>query len=582
MRNGIAVLGGCFLFMAGCGNGNRPAVTTGVLQAGGVTGVAYSTPTQSGITDANGTFRYVTGETVSFSIGRVELGSTAGAEKVSLFTLAGIAAPASEPALRAALEIMSAKPTAFSRAVNITRFLMALDADGNPANGIDANNREAALAGVSLDFDLSFTEFGRALDRKVPDITRNIPLWVPVAQLFRMSGVRIPVHAITRIQTTSEYSPLPVFTQSKSYDVVGNLAAEGSDIDGDGLDDLHYRYNYDALGRVLSGIGENGQNSFFQPRYSLTRYTYDAQGNQQSIFQESDDEADGRIDSRGNFESVFDRFGNNVSGTRRYDSDGDGDIDQVETVATTFDARSLGESSVQSVDNNGDGIADSRATAAATYDPQGRMLSNAYEFDGNLDGVADSRWAFHYEYSGTGRAQRTVQEYEEDFGAIRQRYVFTYEFDMANDLVRSASEFDDDGDGIIDSRQSVTFTHRVDGRLLGTVRLPDYDGDGVTESPTEETYLYDAAGTRRTVVRRTVYTGYVTGPGVRIGIPTTRTEYGADGELLSSARGFDFDGDLIPERVESRTTVTHALVADGVLLLAREFMVGGGVTAQFF
>src|SRR6187402_2289660 len=114
--------------LAGCGGDDNPegsAPVVGYLAVGGVSGVHYQTATQSGNTDITGAFRYVPGETVSFSVGGIELGSVPGASQVTPFTLAGAAPATTEPALRRELDRAARGPTPFLRAVNITRFLMA-------------------------------------------------------------------------------------------------------------------------------------------------------------------------------------------------------------------------------------------------------------------------------------------------------------------------------------------------------------------------------------------------------------------------------------------------------------------------
>jgi hypothetical protein len=237
--------------------------------------------------------------------------------------------------------------------------------------------------------------------------------------------------------------------------------------------------------------------------------------------------------------------------------------------------------SVRSTDRNGDGIADSRSTETATYDAQDRMLTDVYEFDADADGVTEDRMAYRLEYSATGRTRRSVQEYQYGPGAAIQRSEQSHEFDAEDNLIRSATTIDDDDDGDVDFGYSLSLTYRADGRLQGTVQWPDYDGNGVLESRIETNYLYDSADTLRTVIRRTIYPDYEAGEGVSIGVPTTRTEYGADGELLSTSTGFDFDGDQVAEQLETRTIATHALIGDGAQVLTREYLSGDAAVSAF-
>src|SRR5690348_9414181 len=124
------------LALAGCGGNDHkaPAELTGKLQGGHVQGVSWHTPTHWGSTDVNGGFTYLPGETVTFSLGDVELGAAPGAPDITLFTLAGLTPPTTERTLRLQLDRAMRMSTPFTRAINIDALLIALDADGNPDN----------------------------------------------------------------------------------------------------------------------------------------------------------------------------------------------------------------------------------------------------------------------------------------------------------------------------------------------------------------------------------------------------------------------------------------------------------------
>ncbi|HEY6124762.1 MAG TPA: hypothetical protein VIV63_08930, partial [Steroidobacteraceae bacterium] len=138
------------LLLAGCGSGGDEDQTadelSGEFQAGGVSGLRYVTPTRSGVTDGAGTFKYLAGETVTFSVGGITLGHAPGSSGITPFTLAGMTPPTTEAALRRELDRASRTTSHFVRATNMMRLLLALVADSNPANGIDLRGRDAALA----------------------------------------------------------------------------------------------------------------------------------------------------------------------------------------------------------------------------------------------------------------------------------------------------------------------------------------------------------------------------------------------------------------------------------------------------
>jgi len=97
----------------------KPAVLKGVFVDGPVGGIQYATPTQKGITKADGVFEYLEGETVTFSLGGLVLGAAAGKAVVSPMDI-----------------VPEAKGVSDQRVVNICVLLQTLDQDGDPANGI--------------------------------------------------------------------------------------------------------------------------------------------------------------------------------------------------------------------------------------------------------------------------------------------------------------------------------------------------------------------------------------------------------------------------------------------------------------
>jgi len=96
--------------------------TSGVFLDAEVKGLSYTTDSGiSGTTDENGTYSFLPGENVSFSVGGVSLGTVAGAPICTPFDFA-------------------------AASTNIARFIQSLDADGDPSNGIDLVAANIALA----------------------------------------------------------------------------------------------------------------------------------------------------------------------------------------------------------------------------------------------------------------------------------------------------------------------------------------------------------------------------------------------------------------------------------------------------
>ena len=70
------------LVLVACGGGGDSSLT-GYFDGPAVQGLTYSTPTSSGTTDEKGTFRYQQGETVTFKLGEITIGSITGKTSVN-------------------------------------------------------------------------------------------------------------------------------------------------------------------------------------------------------------------------------------------------------------------------------------------------------------------------------------------------------------------------------------------------------------------------------------------------------------------------------------------------------------------
>lgn len=150
------------LALVGCGGGNSddenntpPATTTpktGVFLDSAVSGIGYRTETLGGVTDANGSFQYREGETVTFFIGDLEFPPVATGSTITPLTFAGTT------------------NTSTPLIVNISRLLQSLDTDGNPDNGIVIPDTASAIA-TTIDFTQSISDF--ASDSSVVNLVAN-------------------------------------------------------------------------------------------------------------------------------------------------------------------------------------------------------------------------------------------------------------------------------------------------------------------------------------------------------------------------------------------------------------------------
>lgn len=138
---------------SGGGSGGTSATVrmSGTFLDSAVEGLAFSTPSGSGTTDAKGQFSCVQGETVTFALGGVVLGKAACGSVVTPLDLAGTA------------------DSTDARVVNRLQLLQSLDEDGDPSNGIRITAATVqALAGKSIDLAQAGDAFGTALAALLP------------------------------------------------------------------------------------------------------------------------------------------------------------------------------------------------------------------------------------------------------------------------------------------------------------------------------------------------------------------------------------------------------------------------------
>ena len=200
-----------FLFvLSACGSGggggsvgsSEESRSSGVFVDSVVAGLTYTTTTLSGITDANGVFRYAAGETVTFSIGGVLLGTAEGASTITPMDL-----------------VPSATSVSDEQVLNIARFLQTLDDNGDPSDGIIISAAVSAAAiNFSIDFSLSLDDFARDGD-----------LLTTLSELTTLTSAG-PRNLVTA-ESARAHLQDSLFDLSNTQPTVGTLALSGSDVE---------------------------------------------------------------------------------------------------------------------------------------------------------------------------------------------------------------------------------------------------------------------------------------------------------------------------------------------------------------
>jgi hypothetical protein len=113
-------------------------VATGVFRDSTVIGLGYVSGAHSGLTDASGAFTYETGQGITFSVGQVNIGTVPTAK-----------------ALITPIDLVAHGTGTSNHVLNVVRFLMSLDQDNDPSNGVQISTAvtAAAASGGPVDFD---------------------------------------------------------------------------------------------------------------------------------------------------------------------------------------------------------------------------------------------------------------------------------------------------------------------------------------------------------------------------------------------------------------------------------------------
>lgn len=159
--NKILTFSALVLLLTACGGSDDPPPVTadtpsvGVFEDSPVAGLYYETPSYSGTTNSAGEYDYMPGETVSFSIGGISLGSSLAGPVVTPLSLVSGAIDATDPVV-----------------TNIVRLLLTMDDDGDPDNGITISSA-AATAATGLTVDFTATDL--AIDSGIVSLLAALP-----------------------------------------------------------------------------------------------------------------------------------------------------------------------------------------------------------------------------------------------------------------------------------------------------------------------------------------------------------------------------------------------------------------------
>ncbi len=435
------------------------SVLTGQFVDSPVAGLFYRTPTRAGLTDAQGNFKYLAGETIVFSLGGTTLGQAKGSAVVTPFSLTGMTP------VRAELEILdllkAASVNSFDRTLNIATFLQSLDTDGNPDNGIDLGNAHQKLLNTTVDLSVKAPQFTQqaayTAARSQVGVSHSQTYLRAADHIYRSLGIGIESQQVSSF--SSQVNKQNNGSLSYTYDASGRVTKESTDRNGDGIADSEKTYTYDSQGR-LSQITDSATNITEQ-------LSYDGQGNilTRSI----------RSSSAGQLmQEAYSYAGNRLSNlavTRG-----------TEVSRTRYDYASNGKIASFLQDVDGDGIDDTRSSYTYSGD-----LPSVYTQDTNNDGTPDVVTTYSYDAQGNRRSVDIVSTAPDVSSQIGY---FTY--DAQKNLTRYEQDLHRDG------RIDLIEDYRYNARNQRTRYRRDVNADGQWDFIAQ--YTYDANGNRTKMV----------------------------------------------------------------------------------
>lgn len=211
------------LLLTGCGGSSsdsnnvvvpEPDSLIGQFIDSNVSGVDFKTATQSGTTNSKGEFSFVSGESVTFSIGELVFPSVTADEIVTPLDLAGTEDVSSPEVL------------------NMVSLLMTLDTDANPNNGIFISTT-AKDAATPLNFDMPTDEFAvsPAVLNLISNAGQDIPVTTLVDAKVAQEHMQNSLDNITNLTTYADFTGmfnLEADSHERNYTGIYNIYPNGS------------------------------------------------------------------------------------------------------------------------------------------------------------------------------------------------------------------------------------------------------------------------------------------------------------------------------------------------------------------
>ena len=242
----------------GCGGGSdststAPVVATGTFVDAPVQGLKYTTATQTGYTDSNGTYKYVAGEQVEFFLGNLSLGKVSASALTTPYTMAGdtnISVPS-------------------DKAKNIAMLLQ----------NFDANRSDSAVLDLSKLKDHNFSDVN--LSATTADMETKIGTLLTTLNTAGL--IDATTHTLINATTASaametfvtDYNLQLGYGLSNGVNYVGNLSMTATEVVA--LKPLQFQIEYTNPGYITGTLFDHHYAGFADGVSTYTDFSYDWQ-----------------------------------------------------------------------------------------------------------------------------------------------------------------------------------------------------------------------------------------------------------------------------------------------------------------
>lgn len=505
-----------------------------------IEGVHYSSKSYSGDTDAKGSFLYLPGEEVTFSIGATVLATRTPHAGMTFPDLFAVSLPRTQMTVTDVLT--SYAPNGFHQMANAMALLMLLDNDQDANNGINVTawQEPGKLPALQLNQNL-YTFFYKTLAGLVKQknlVRRRVIVSEPLMLIYKKSGIKVPAGVIT--ESTYGYGYAYEYDDfwriKKSVEKYGSKSFLERTIDSNGrMKELRFADNWDFASLLF-------QITYDNKAQIIKRYlTLSAVVNKDDPLWQFQDE-------------LLDRF-----------------YGPFQIGITSYAYRDNGW--ISSYDRNMDGIPESLTHSHQSYDSDGNLTLIRTETDQDADGITDAvvEDVRTYDKSGSLRSRTTPEKaeiYSYEFyenGAINQYSTLTqydeqdwseYISDYNRDGYLLRSEFRK-GAGYT---QKWSFVYQYEYDESGRMILYSYDGYGDRNYAFIHRYIY--TGTSSELPADYEVQTYDGSNLTLTSVVTHHSRFDTDGNLISETIT-DSDADGVPDSVER---VTREITADGAVV----------------